>query len=76
MRKINDILQLFAVIFFLNVVGFERMATADPRSDLNWQSDQYYSPYNRFFRFAISALVYILSGECKVGVIFVEMITY
>ena len=62
-RKINQIFQIFAVVFFLTVVGFQNMATADPRSDLIKQSDMYYSGDSRIFRFAIAALVYLLVGK-------------
>ena len=63
-RKINDTFQVITVLFFLHVVGFENVATADPRSDFNPSSDDYYAPHSRTFRFAVSSFVYVMVGKC------------
>ena len=62
-RKINSILQIFAVLFFLEVVGFGNLATRDPKSSLSLSDDQYHSPSSETFRFCIIALVYLITGE-------------
>lgn len=62
-RKTSPFFQLFCTLFFLNVLGFENVTTADPSSDFTRDSDKYYAPDSRIFRFAIAASVYILVGE-------------
>ena len=62
-RKINPIFQIFAVIFFLHVVGFENWASADPHNELNPGSDDYSSEDSRIFRYAIGTLTWIVIGE-------------
>ncbi len=61
-RKINSVLQIFAVVLFLNVIGFENLATKDGMSSLQRVEDEYYSPDSRIFRFAIAGLTYLLIG--------------
>ena len=68
-RKINEIFQIFVVLFFLSVVGFENFATVDPYSYLSFATDQYRAPSSRMLRFALGTIVYILAGkQCKVTV--------
>jgi meckelin len=62
MRKIHALFQLFCVIFFLKVVGFENLATADPYSNFTIDSGTYTSPHSRVFRYAIAVCVYLLTG--------------
>ncbi|XP_064640211.1 meckelin-like isoform X2 [Lineus longissimus] len=61
-RKIHPLFQLFCVIFFLKVVGFENLATADPFSNFTIDSGTYTSPHSRIFRYAIAVSVYVLTG--------------
>nr|XP_022342617.1 meckelin-like [Crassostrea virginica] len=59
-RKINHIFQIFAVVFFLNYVGFENTATKDPNGQVVKSTSDYQAPYDPMFRYAIGALVYLL----------------
>lgn len=59
-RKINHIFQIFAVVFFLNYVGFENTATKDPNGQVVKSSGDYQAPSDPMFRYAIAALVYLL----------------
>lgn len=61
-RKINHIFQIFAVVFFLNYVGFENTATKDPNGQVVKSTSDYQAPYDPMFRYAIGALVYLLVG--------------
>ena len=62
-RKINPILQIFLVLFFLEVVGFGNLASRDPKSSFSHSDDEYHSPPSETFRFCIIALVYLIVGE-------------
>lgn len=62
LRKINQIFQIFAVIFFLNVVGFENVATKDPDGRIIKDTTSYRAEDSTMFRYAIGASVYILVG--------------
>ena len=59
-RKINPELQIFLVLFFLKVVGFEYLATTDPQSttSVNLTTD-YVGEYSRVLRFAILSIVFL-----------------
>ncbi|KAL9962665.1 hypothetical protein ACROYT_G031787 [Oculina patagonica] len=59
-RKINPELQIFLVLFFLKVVGFEFLATTDPQSttSVNLTTD-YVGEYSKVLRFAILAIVFL-----------------
>ena len=61
-RKISPMLQVFSVVFFLKVAGFENLATADPNSYYAYDQTMYKSPDSRIFRYAIAATVYIVIG--------------
>lgn len=63
LRKINHIFQIFAVVFFLTVVGFENVATKDPDGRIVKDAASYKAEYSTMFRYAIAATVYILVGE-------------
>lgn len=59
-RKINPELQIFLVLFFLKVVGFEFLATTDPQSttSVNLTTD-YVGEYSKVLRFAILSIVFL-----------------
>ncbi|KAK6185155.1 hypothetical protein SNE40_007450 [Patella caerulea] len=59
-RKINKIFQIFAVVFFLSVVGFENVTTLDPNGSVLKSDDDYKSETSYVFRYAIAVLVYLL----------------
>jgi meckelin len=63
LRKINQIFQIFAVVFFLNVVGFENIATKDPDGRIVKDAASYKAEYSIMFRYAIAASVYLIVGE-------------
>ncbi|XP_076112599.1 meckelin-like [Mytilus galloprovincialis] len=65
LRKINQIFQIFAVIFFLNVVGFENVATKDPDGRIIKDTTSYRAEDSTMFRYAIGASVYILVALCQ-----------
>lgn len=62
-RKINRVFQIFAVLFFLVVLGFEDTTTKDPDGSVNKGSDVYKSDQSPVYRMALAALVYLLVGE-------------
>ncbi|ESO89760.1 hypothetical protein LOTGIDRAFT_192673 [Lottia gigantea] len=59
-RKLNKIFQVFAVLFFLKVVGFENVTTMDPDGSVSKSDDVYKSEMSYVFRYAIASLIYIL----------------
>lgn len=63
MRKINTVFQLFAVVLFLVVLGFENVATMDPDGRLSKEESRYKAEVSNEFRFAIASLTYILVGK-------------
>ncbi|GFN86065.1 meckelin [Plakobranchus ocellatus] len=65
-RKINRVLQIFMVIFFLVVVGFEDTATKDPNGEVNKGSDVYKAEQSPMFRMALGATVYLLVAVVQV----------
>ena len=60
MRKINLELQIFTVLFFLKVLGFEFLATTDPESHFSVDySTEYIGEFSRILRFGVMATVYL-----------------
>ncbi|XP_012943556.1 meckelin [Aplysia californica] len=59
-RKINRVFQIFAVVFFLHVVGFEDTTTKDPDGSVGKSGDTYMSEQSEVFRMALATLVYLL----------------
>lgn len=59
-RKINPELQIFLVLFFLKVAGFEYLATTDPVSNTsaNYATD-YVGEFSSVLRFAILSIVFL-----------------
>uniref|UniRef100_A0A8B9IZV2 Transmembrane protein 67 n=1 Tax=Amazona collaria TaxID=241587 RepID=A0A8B9IZV2_9PSIT len=58
-RKINPLFQVFAVLFFLEVVGFSNLALMDSSSSLARSSESYIAPWSRILRFGVSAAVWL-----------------
>lgn len=60
-RKINQEFQVFGVLFFLKVVGFEHLATTDPlsRFSVNNQVD-YVGEQSHILRFALLVIIYLV----------------
>ena len=63
-RKVNSVIQILSVIFFLDVVGFGNVASRDARSDLTLADDEYHAASSRILRFAIASAVFLGVGEC------------
>ncbi|XP_035678877.1 meckelin-like [Branchiostoma floridae] len=59
-RKSNTVFQLFAVLLFMNVVGFENLTTTDPRAYLVINSEQYVGGYSKLLRFGMMSTVYLV----------------
>jgi len=59
-RKINPELQIFLVLLFLKVLGFEYLATTDPQgaTTVNPTTD-YVGEYSKVLRFAILSIVFL-----------------
>ena len=59
-RKINPELQIFLVLLFLKVFGFEFLATTDPQSTttVNLTTD-YVGEYSKVLRFAVLSIVFL-----------------
>lgn len=59
-RKTNPELQVFLVLFFLKVVGFEYLATTDPfaRYTANFETD-YIGNFSQVLRFAVLCIVFL-----------------
>ncbi|CAL4153921.1 unnamed protein product [Meganyctiphanes norvegica] len=64
-RKVNMCLQLFTTLFFLKVVGFENLASADPYSNFNPDDIEYVPPQSFVCRFAICIIVYSVIVLCQ-----------
>ena len=64
-RKINKIFQIFAVVFFLVVVGFENTTTKDPDGNVNKDASAYKAEYSSVYRFGVSVLVYMIIGKIE-----------
>lgn len=47
-------------IFFLHVVGFENLASKDPKSSYRPSQEDYVSEHSRLFRFGIGGAVYLV----------------
>ncbi|CAK8691418.1 unnamed protein product [Clavelina lepadiformis] len=69
-RKISFNFQLFAVLLFLEVVGFKSLALENSSSALDQTTgsftDQYIPVYNSILRFAVSSLVFIVIDVLQV----------
>lgn len=58
-RKVNNVVQIFTVIFFLHVIGFENIASRDPHSTVTLSDEEYRAQSSRILRFAIASCVYM-----------------
>ncbi|PVD20536.1 hypothetical protein C0Q70_18692 [Pomacea canaliculata] len=61
-RKINKVFQIFATVFFLEVVGFVNTTTKDPDGTINKSADGYQAEQSFIYRFALAVLVYLVIG--------------
>ncbi|KAM9095922.1 meckelin isoform 1-T1 [Sarcophilus harrisii] len=65
-RKINPLLQVLTVLFFLEVVGFKNLALMDSSSSLSRNTSSYIAPYSRILRYAISTTLWIVIGMIQI----------
>eukprot|EP00057_Strongylocentrotus_purpuratus_P027643 XP_011682117.1 PREDICTED: meckelin [Strongylocentrotus purpuratus] len=65
MRRSNPVLQIMAVLFFLEVVGLKNLTTTDPQSSLNPTNDEYIGEYSDILRFGMASGLYILLGDIQ-----------
>ncbi|XP_042317912.1 meckelin isoform X2 [Sceloporus undulatus] len=59
-RKINPVFQVFAVLFFLEVVGFSNLAIMDSSSSLTRSPESYIAPSSRILRYGVSAALWLV----------------
>lgn len=62
-RKTNNIFQVVAVVFFLEVVGFVNVSTKQPDGSVTVSEEDYRAEQSPIYRFATLALIYLLVGE-------------
>ena len=55
--------QIFAVVFFLHVVGFEDTTSKDPSGQVDKPNDIYIAEQSPIFRMALATMVYLLVGK-------------
>nr|KAG5686494.1 hypothetical protein BaRGS_018746 [Batillaria attramentaria] len=61
-RKINKVFQIFAVVFFLEVVGFVNTTTKDPDGSVEKDSGSYQAEQSFVYRYALAVMVYLVVG--------------
>ncbi|XP_041101457.1 meckelin-like isoform X2 [Polyodon spathula] len=65
-RKISPVFQIFAVLFFLEVVGFSNLALMDPSSDLRRDPQSYQAPWNLILRYGVATSMWLVIGFLQV----------
>ncbi|XP_075438837.1 meckelin isoform X2 [Ascaphus truei] len=61
-RKINPLFQVLAVLFFLEVVGFQNLALMDPSSSLSRNPKDYIAPWSRILRYGVGTALWLTIG--------------
>uniref|UniRef100_A0A8C5PZP9 Transmembrane protein 67 n=1 Tax=Leptobrachium leishanense TaxID=445787 RepID=A0A8C5PZP9_9ANUR len=61
-RKTNPLFQVFAVLFFLQIAGFENLALMDPSSSLSKSSQDYIAPWSRTLRYGVVTSLWMAIG--------------
>ena len=61
-RKIDPLVQLIGVLFFLKVINLEAITTADCNSSINPDPNQFQAEYSGILRIAMAASMYIGIG--------------
>ncbi|XP_077982500.1 meckelin-like [Glandiceps talaboti] len=64
-RKTNVVFQLFMVVLFLHVIGFEDLASSNPRAYVNTDSEYYIEENSQTLRFAVATIVYLIIALCQ-----------
>ncbi|KAK6490793.1 meckelin [Huso huso] len=65
-RKINPVFQIFAVLFFLEVVGFSNLALMDPSSNLSRDPQSYQAPWNLILRYGVATSMWLVIGFLQI----------
>ncbi|XP_028983915.1 meckelin [Betta splendens] len=65
-RKINPTFQIMAVLFFLEVLGFSKLALRDPWSTLQRSSQEYTPSYSLTLRYGLAATLWLCIGLLQV----------
>ncbi|XP_064409881.1 meckelin [Latimeria chalumnae] len=65
-RKISPHFQIFAVLFFLKVVGFENLALKDPSSSLARNSEDYMPPMDPILRYGLATAIWLVIGFIQI----------
>ncbi|KAM4704943.1 meckelin [Rhinophrynus dorsalis] len=65
-RKINPLFQVLAVLFFLEIIGFQNLALMDPSSSLSRNAQEYIAPYSRILRYGVSTALWLAIGLLQI----------
>ncbi|KAM4688916.1 meckelin [Discoglossus pictus] len=65
-RKTNPLFQIFAVLFFLEIVGFQNLAKMDPSSSLSRNNEDYIAPCSRILRYGVSSALWLAIGFLQI----------
>ncbi|XP_075172370.1 meckelin isoform X1 [Anomaloglossus baeobatrachus] len=61
-RKINPLFQVLAVLFCLEIVGFENLALRDSSSSLSRDVQDYKAPWSRILRYGVTTALWLSIG--------------
>ncbi|KAM5156696.1 meckelin [Mantella aurantiaca] len=61
-RKINPLFQIFIVLFFLKIVGFENLALRDSSSSLSRDSQDYRAAWSCILRYGVTSALWLGFG--------------
>ncbi|XP_053323888.1 meckelin [Spea bombifrons] len=65
-RKINPLFQVLAVLFFLEIAGFENLALRDPSSSLSRNPEDYIAPWSRILRYGVTTTLWLVIAFLQV----------
>ncbi|XP_069813490.1 meckelin [Dendropsophus ebraccatus] len=61
-RRINPLLQVLVVVFFLEIAGFENLALRDSSSSLSRDAQDYIAPWSRILRYGVATALWLAIG--------------
>ncbi|XP_043922225.1 meckelin [Protopterus annectens] len=65
-RKINPLFQIFAVLFFLEVVGLSNLAIMTPSANVTASFDSTLTPQSRIVRYGVTTAVWLVLGLIQI----------